>query len=79
MLIESFFLLIVLSLSHNWKQIYREEQEYEGRINNDERKIMYSNSYIYNTIKNNKKLISLLYSVENAQNRNERREYNLSE
>ena len=41
MLIENFFLLIPLSLSHNLKQIYREEQEYEGRINNDERKIIH--------------------------------------
>ena len=35
------FLLIVLCMIHNSKQIFREEQEYEGRINNDERKIMH--------------------------------------
>ena len=35
------FLLNPLCLSHNSKQIYREEQEYEGKINNDEREIMH--------------------------------------
>ena len=35
------FLLIVLCMIHNSKQIFREEQENEGKINNDERKIMH--------------------------------------
>ena len=41
MLIENYFLLIVLCMIHNSKQIFREEQENEGKINNDERKIMH--------------------------------------
>ena len=56
------FLLIVLCMIHNSKQIFREEQEYEGRINNDERKIMHFQFVYITQYRIIKAYLSLVFS-----------------